>query len=45
LQDSIYDDFAAAFSAEVAKLQPGIPTDSGVTQGPLINESGFAKVK
>ena len=45
VQDSVYDAFAAKLAARVAKLKVGPGTESGVTQGPLINAAGVAKVE
>ena len=38
VQEGIYDEFAAKFSAATAKLKLGDGTEEGVTVGPLINE-------
>src|SRR5260221_4376541 len=45
VQDSVYDAFAAKLAARVAKLKVGPGTEAGVTQGPLINAAGVAKVE
>lgn len=41
----VYDAFAARLAAEVAKLKVGPGTETGVTQGPLINAAAVAKVE
>lgn len=43
VQSGVYDAFAKALSAEVGKLKIGAGTESGVTQGPLINAAAAAK--
>lgn len=43
VQSAIYDKFVEGFAAEVKKLKVGAGTESGVTQGPLINAAGAAK--
>ena len=45
VQDSVYDAFAAKLTARVARLKVGPGTEAGVTQGPLINAAGVAKVE
>jgi len=45
VQDSVYDAFATKLAARVAKLKVGPGTEAGVTQGPLINAAGVAKVE
>jgi succinate-semialdehyde dehydrogenase/glutarate-semialdehyde dehydrogenase len=45
VQDAVYDAFAAKLAARVAKLKVGPGTEPGVTQGPLINAAGVAKVE
>ena len=44
-QEGIYDAFVAKLTAAVAKLKVGDGTESGVTQGPLINEAAVKKVE
>jgi succinate-semialdehyde dehydrogenase/glutarate-semialdehyde dehydrogenase len=45
VQDGIYDEFAAAMAAEVAKMKLGNGADDGVTMGPLIDEQGLQKAE
>ena len=45
VQDGIYDQFADKLVAAVAKLKVGNGVDSGVTQGPLIEEKAVVKVE
>ena len=45
VQDAVYDAFAEKLAARVAKLKVGPGTEAGVTQGPLINAAGVAKVE
>ena len=45
VQAGIYDVFAEALRAEVAKMQVGDGFDAGVTTGPLIDEEGLNKVQ
>ena len=46
VHDSVYDAFAAkAAPQRVGKLKVGDGTESGVTQGPLINEAAVLKVE
>lgn len=45
VEDGVYDTFANKFAAEVAKLKVGPGTETGVTQGPLINKSAVDKVE
>jgi succinate-semialdehyde dehydrogenase/glutarate-semialdehyde dehydrogenase len=45
VQDGIYDRFAAALAERVDCFKVGPGLDEGVTQGPLINEAGLAKVQ
>ena len=45
VQDGIYDAFAARLAARVAALKVGAGTEAGVTQGPLIDAAGLAKVE
>ena len=45
VQDRVYDDFAARLKAAVEALKIGDGLESGVTQGPLINQGAVAKVE
>lgn len=45
VQDSIYDAFAEKLAKLVDDLKPGVGTESGVTQGPLITEAAVQKVE
>ena len=45
VQDGIYDAFAAKLTTKVRELKVGRGTESGVTQGPLINPKALAKVE
>lgn len=45
LQDGIHDAFVAKFLDKVKALRLGPGTESGVTQGPLINEKAVLKVE
>ncbi len=45
VQDSVYDQFAAKLAKAVAALKVGNGMDNGVTQGPLIDANGLAKVE
>lgn len=45
VQSGIYDQFAARFAEETAKLKVGNGVDPGVVQGPLIDEGTVAKVE
>ncbi len=45
VQDGVYDKFAEKLVAAVAKLKVGNGQDSGVTQGPLIEEKAVLKVE
>ena len=44
VQAGIHDRFVQAFSAAAQALRPGNGLESGVTQGPLINENALRKV-
>lgn len=44
-QDKIYDEFVKKLSAKVAAMKIGDGTESGVTQGPLINMKAIDKVE
>ena len=45
VQDGVYDKFADKLVAAVAQLKVGNGVDSGVTQGPLIDENAVQKVE
>ncbi len=45
VQAGVYDAFAKALAEEVGKLKVGPGTETGVTQGPLINSQAIAKVE
>jgi succinate-semialdehyde dehydrogenase/glutarate-semialdehyde dehydrogenase len=45
VQDGVYDAFAAKLGAAVAALKIGNGMESGVTQGPLIDEAAVLKVE
>jgi succinate-semialdehyde dehydrogenase/glutarate-semialdehyde dehydrogenase len=45
VQDGVYDKFADKLVTAVAKLKVGNGLDSGVTQGPLIDEKAVQKVE
>lgn len=45
VQDGVFDAFVTALAAGVAKLTAGPGTQSGVTQGPLINIEAVEKVE
>lgn len=45
VHDRIYDTFAEKLSAAVGELKVGNGTESGVTQGPLIDASAVSKVE
>ncbi|WP_118184798.1 NAD-dependent succinate-semialdehyde dehydrogenase [Paraburkholderia phosphatilytica] len=45
VHDRVYDAFAAKLRDAVASLKVGRGTESGVTQGPLINEAAVQKVE
>jgi succinate-semialdehyde dehydrogenase / glutarate-semialdehyde dehydrogenase len=45
VQDGVYDVFAAKLGAAVAALKIGNGMESGVTQGPLIDEAAVLKVE
>ena len=45
VQESVYDGFAAKFVEGVSKLVVGSGLESGVDQGPLIDENAVAKVE
>jgi succinate-semialdehyde dehydrogenase/glutarate-semialdehyde dehydrogenase len=44
VQDAVYDQFVAKFSAKVRELKVGNGFDAGVMQGPLIEEAAIDKV-
>src|SRR5262249_10239374 len=45
VQDAVYDRFADKLAAAVRKLKPAPGTESGATQGPLIDDKAVAKVE
>ncbi|MFZ2266107.1 MAG: NAD-dependent succinate-semialdehyde dehydrogenase [Azonexus sp.] len=45
VQAGVYDEFAGKFAARVELLKVGPGSEPGVTQGPLINAAGLAKVE
>lgn len=45
VQDGVYEAFAAKLAAKVAGLKVGLGTETGVTQGPLIDTDALAKVE
>jgi succinate-semialdehyde dehydrogenase/glutarate-semialdehyde dehydrogenase len=45
VQDKVYDAFAEKLKDRVANLKVGNGVESGVTQGPLINQEAVAKVE
>ena len=45
VQDGVYEAFAQKLAAKVRALKVGRGTESGVTQGPLINAEAIAKVE
>src|SRR5205085_1052167 len=45
VQDGIYDEYVSRLVAEVTRLTVGAGTEPGVSIGPLIDETGFAKVR
>ncbi len=45
VQDKVYAAFADKLAVKVAALKVGVGTESGVTQGPLINARALAKVE
>jgi len=45
VQESIYDEFAAKYTAAVKDMKVGDGFDEGVMIGPMINEGAMAKVK
>ena len=45
VQDGIYDDFAARLAEQAGELKVGPGLESGVVQGPLINQAAVAKVE
>ena len=45
VQSGIYDAFAAKLAERTAALKVGVGTEAGITQGPLINAAGLAKVE
>ncbi|SFC30845.1 succinate-semialdehyde dehydrogenase / glutarate-semialdehyde dehydrogenase [Polaromonas sp. OV174] len=45
VHDKVYDEVARRLVSAVAALRPGHGVDSGITQGPLIDEEAVAKVE
>jgi succinate-semialdehyde dehydrogenase/glutarate-semialdehyde dehydrogenase len=45
VQDGIYESFAARLAERVLNLKVGAGVETGVTQGPLIDEAALAKVE
>jgi succinate-semialdehyde dehydrogenase/glutarate-semialdehyde dehydrogenase len=45
VQDAVYDAFAAKLAERVRALKVGPGTETGVTQGPLINQAALDKVE
>ncbi|MEX0730816.1 MAG: NADP-dependent succinate-semialdehyde dehydrogenase [Aquisalimonadaceae bacterium] len=45
VQDGVYDEFVSRLAKAVAELKVGSGTESGVTQGPLIDQDAVAKVE
>ena len=45
VQSGVYEEFARKLAAGVAELKVGARADEGVVQGPLIDDSGLAKVE
>ncbi len=45
VQAGIYDKFASALSEKVAKMKVGDGFEDGVSQGPIIDQQGFAKIQ
>jgi succinate-semialdehyde dehydrogenase/glutarate-semialdehyde dehydrogenase len=45
VHEKVYAAFAEKLVAAVSKLKPGLGTEAGVTQGPLINEAAVRKVE
>src|SRR5689334_10441440 len=45
VQDAVYDIFAGKLADAVAKLKPAPGTESGATQGPLIDDKAVQKVE
>jgi succinate-semialdehyde dehydrogenase/glutarate-semialdehyde dehydrogenase len=45
IQDGIFDAFADRLAEAARALKPGFGLDAGVTQGPIIDEAGVAKVE
>ena len=45
VQSGVYEEFARKLAAGVAELKVGAGADEGVVQGPLIDDSGLAKVE
>jgi len=45
VQSGIYEEFAGKLAAQVQAMKVGAGSEPGVTQGPLINAAGLAKVE
>jgi succinate-semialdehyde dehydrogenase/glutarate-semialdehyde dehydrogenase len=45
IQEGIYEEFARKLAAQVGALQVGAGSETGVTQGPLIDAAALAKVE
>ncbi|MGB5011646.1 MAG: NAD-dependent succinate-semialdehyde dehydrogenase, partial [Candidatus Dechloromonas phosphoritropha] len=45
VQSGVYEEFAHKLAAHVTELKVGAGTEEGVMQGPLIDDSGLAKVE
>jgi succinate-semialdehyde dehydrogenase/glutarate-semialdehyde dehydrogenase len=45
VQEGIYEEFAHKLAVQVGELQVGVGTETGVTQGPLIDAAALAKVE
>ena len=45
VQSGVYEEFARKLAARVEELKVGAGADEGVVQGPLIDDSGLAKVE
>ena len=45
VQEGIYEEFSRKLAAQVGALQVGVGTETGVTQGPLIDAAALAKVE
>jgi succinate-semialdehyde dehydrogenase / glutarate-semialdehyde dehydrogenase len=45
VQDGVYEAFAEKLAARVSQMKVGPGAEEGISQGPLINEAGLAKVE